>query len=100
VAPTNFLGLRSRFLLAQDPDDLCSSLNRLPLIRPSPFRDGLYFKSVGLAGCRPRAQHNLIASMADELRAPLASLSLGFELLQRDPLGDWKDRIATAIIED
>src|SRR5262245_33665046 len=32
---------------------ICSSLNRLPFIRPSPLRDGLYLKPVGLAGCRP-----------------------------------------------
>jgi hypothetical protein len=30
-----------------------SSLNRLPFIRPSPFRDGLYLKPVGLAASRP-----------------------------------------------
>jgi hypothetical protein len=27
--------------------DHCSSLNRLPFIRPSPLRDGLYLKSAG-----------------------------------------------------
>jgi len=43
---------------------ICSSLNRLPFIRPSPFRDGLYLKPVGLAGCRPRISKTIHAGIA------------------------------------
>jgi hypothetical protein len=37
----------------QAPDDLCSSLHRLPFVRPSPFRDELLLTPVGLAWDKP-----------------------------------------------
>src|ERR1700730_7907900 len=34
---------------------ICSSLNRLPFICPSPFSDGLYLQTVGREGGTPNA---------------------------------------------
>ena len=39
---------------------ICSSLNRLPFIRPSPLRDGLYFKSRAFQGCMPLKPHGSV----------------------------------------
>ncbi len=47
-----------------------------------------------------RAHSNLIATLSNELRLPLTSLSLGIELLQRDSRDKSKNRVATAVMED
>jgi hypothetical protein len=42
---------------------ICSSPNRLPFIRPSPFRDGLYLISAEFSGCRPQALGFTVAEL-------------------------------------
>jgi transposase-like protein len=80
---------------------ICSSLNRLPFIRPSPLRDGLYFKSRAFSGGRPQRPEEVQRWTAKRRAALVISLLKGettaAEAARRHGLKvaeveEWRDR--------
>ena len=78
------------------------------LLKPAPLRleDNSYFGTlvtlhdVSYLRDKERARSNLIATLSDELKTPLTSLSLGIELLQRKTTDPEQHEIIGTVIED
>src|ERR1700730_9646507 len=61
---------------------ICSSLNRLPFICPSPFSDGLYLQTVGREGGTPHHPERLAQASVSERNCRTAGEALLARLSQ------------------